>query len=136
MSINAQELYSQSTKDIVVSISPEFVEERSEPGKNVYVFAYTIRLENVSRRTVQLVNRHWKVMSGGAQFADVKGEGVVGEQPILHPGVAYEYTSWTLIKDPMGSMEGTYTFVSDGGEFFDVAIPRFDLLYVDQTMIH
>ena len=130
------ELYSKTTKDVEVVISPRFIEPESNLEQGVYAHAYTVTLRNHSRRTVQLINRHWIVMSAGRQIADVKGEGVVGEQPILHPGESYQYTSWTVIKDSVGAMHGVYTFYAETGEFFDVEIPRFNLIYADPTSIH
>lgn len=128
--------YSQTTNDIVVNVSPLYVDERSEPENGVFAFAYTVVMVNEGVESVQLVNRHWVVKSAGVQLADVKGEGVIGEQPILHPGTAYEYTSWTLIHDPIGEMFGSYTFVNDDGDFFDVEIPKFDLVFYDDQTIH
>ncbi|RMG41626.1 MAG: Co2+/Mg2+ efflux protein ApaG [Candidatus Dadabacteria bacterium] len=128
--------YVQKTRDISVSVTPQFIESESDPLENVYVFAYHVVLENTGDQTVQLLNRHWIVMSGGIQIADVKGEGVIGEQPVLEPGDTHQYTSWTVIRDPFGSMYGTYTFRSARGEFFDVKIPRFNLIHIDSSTVH
>lgn len=128
--------YTSVSQGIRVSVEPIFVEERSDRAARVYVFSYQINIENHGEVTVKLLNRHWKVFSGSTQFSDVKGEGVVGEQPILDPGHSFAYTSWAIIEDPLGHMEGTFTFRSSLGNFFDVAVPRFELIYVDEASIN
>lgn len=122
-------MYSETTNDIKISVLPNHVEESSNPTESVFAFSYTIRIENVGPKTVQLLERHWVIMSGGAQLAEVVGPGVVGEQPVLEAGQSYEYTSGAVIHDPVGSMHGEYTFRAVSGEFFQVNIPKFDLLY-------
>jgi len=112
------------------------LEERSDVEAGVYVFTYEVIIENTGSDTIQLLNRHWVVISGGRQYADVKGDGVVGEQPILEPGNIFSYASFTVIAEAVGSMHGSYTFRSESGEFFDVAIPQFDLIYIDCSTIH
>jgi len=134
--IQLQDEYSKTTRHIKVTVLPEYVEERSNPARNLYAYSYMVELENMGRETVQLVNRHWRVYSGGNQIADIKGEGVIGEQPVLEPGMKYQYTSWTMVNDPMGSMKGFYTFMSDQSEWFDVEIPEFFLIYIDTGAIH
>ncbi len=119
--------YSSVTKGIRVSVSPAFHPEQSDPAAGFYMFTYTIVIENISEQAVQLINRHWIVYSAEKQCADVKGEGVIGEQPILLPRERYHYTSGTSITDPIGSMWGSYTFRTQNGDFFDVEIPRFEL---------
>lgn len=126
--------YSETTKDVRITVYPQYLEEESESTKNVYAFAYTITIENHSAERVQLLRRHWIISSGGAQYNEVHGDGVVGEQPLLQPGHAFQYTSGAVIKDPVGSMHGSYTFRIDDGELIDVAIPHFDLLVT--TLIH
>jgi len=128
--------YKQTTRGITVTVSPAFLEDRSDLANGIYAFAYVVTLENCGEHRVQLINRHWRIYSGGMQIADIKGEGVVGQQPVLVRGSPYKYTSWTVIHDPIGSMEGLYTFLSDAGEFFDVSIPRFDLLCAVSSSIH
>lgn len=103
--------------------------EESSPGDNCYVFAYAIRIENKSSATVQLLERHWFIESAGEQINEVQGPGVVGVQPVLEPGGSFEYTSSTVIQDPIGAMYGTYIFSRKTGGFFTVQIPRFKLLY-------
>lgn len=122
-------MYSSTTGDIKVSVSPQHLVENSDPDGNVFAFSYTIRIENLGPDTVQLLERHWIIMSGDYQLAEVVGPGVVGEQPVLAAGETFEYTSGAVIHDPLGSMHGSYTFRSIAGRFFDVTIPKFDLFY-------
>ena len=128
--------FRETTRQITVTVRPQFIPDRSDPQDGVYVFAYSVIVENHSAVTVQLINRHWRVYSGERQFADVKGEGVIGEQPLLEPGVSFEYTSWTMIDEPSGLMRGIYTFRSATGEFFDVMIPDFYLSCLVPEMLH
>ena len=95
----------------------------------MFAFGYTIRIENLGSDAVQLLERHWKVMSAEVQIAEVVGPGVVGEQPVIEAGQTFEYRSGTVLNDPIGWMEGSYTFRATGGSFFQVRIPRFDLFY-------
>ena len=131
-----EESYSEVTQDIRVSIVPQFVERESDPQEAVYAYSYHVTLENIGRERVQLINRHWVIVSGGRQIGDVKGEGVVGQQPVIEPGAVYEYTSWTVVRDAVGSMYGIYTFYSESGEFFDVKIPEFHLVYLESDVVH
>lgn len=128
--------YSLVTHDVRVTITPQFLEERSDIDSDVYVFTYEVTIENHGTETIQLLNRHWIVMAGGQQHADIKGDGVVGEQPILETGEGFTYASFTVVNQPVGSMFGTYTFRSESGAFFDVMIPESDLIYVDPTLVH
>ena len=121
-------VFSHITRGIKVSVVPAYHEDQSDPSRSLYIFTYTVTLENVGEEVCQLINRHWIVYSAGKQCADVKGEGVVGDQPILLPGEVYRYTSGTSISDPVGAMCGTYTFQTDKSEFFDVKIPKFELM--------
>ena len=130
------EVYSKSTRDIKIEVVPEFLERESDVEQSAFAFAYTVTIRNNNQYTVKLINRHWIVLSGGKQIADVKGEGVVGQQPTLRPGEEFEYTSGTMIVDSVGSMHGTYTFQNEMGEFFDVAIPSFNLHYMTSEAIH
>jgi ApaG protein len=127
--VRAAVTVTEVTHDIRVTVIPEYLEEHSEPARNTYAFSYTITIENLGRENVQLVRRHWVVNSGGAEYMQVKGDGVVGEQPVLEGNSGFRYSSGTVIKDPVGSMHGWYTFQRDSGREFDVTIPRFDLIY-------
>lgn len=121
--------YTETTRDVRVTVFPQFLEGESSPENRIYAFAYTITIENFSSETVQLLSRHWLINSGGANYTEVRGDGVVGEQPVLEFGDAFQYVSGAVIKDPVGSMHGTYTFRGETGENFEVVIPKFDLIY-------
>ena len=122
-------VYSEMTRNIRVSVQPEYLADQSEPGRASSALQYTVTIENLGSESVQLLSRHWRINSGGAEYMQVKGDGVVGEQPTLQTSHGFRYTSGTVIKDPVGSMCGSYTFRSATGEMFDVEIPRFDLIY-------
>lgn len=121
--------YCEQTGSIRVTVLPEFLPQQSDPNENVYTFAYSILIENIGDEVVQLLSRHWLISSGGTHLMEVKGEGVVGEQPLLKSFEAFQYTSGVVIKHPVGSMHGTYTFQVPSGELFEVVIPKFDLMY-------
>ncbi len=124
-------LYSEVTRDIRVSVKPEFLEQESNLEQGVYAFSYTVSIENHGLPTVQLLKRQWRVFSAGSLYTEVEGEGVVGVQPVLRTGEGFTYTSWSVIKDSTGSMIGAYSFASETGEVFDVGIPEFDLVHPD-----
>ena len=126
--------FSLITANIRVSVKPELLPDRSDVKSKIYAHSYTVNIENNSSETFQLINRHWKVFSAGKQIADVKGEGVIGEQPLIHPGEVFEYQSWTMVRDDIGSMTGAFTCVSETGEFFDILVPEFPLLYIDENL--
>ena len=121
--------YIETTRSIRISVVPEPLEEQCDPGSNIYTFAYNITIENLGEEAAQLVERHWKIYSAEQQIAEVVGPGVVGVQPRLSPGEAFHYQSSAVIHDPIGAMQGSYTFRTDAGEFFEVSIPLFDLIY-------
>ena len=116
-----------TTRGIRVSVDARFSAEHSAPERQHWFFLYTIRIENTSDLTVQLQSRHWTIADGEGHVEEVRGPGVVGEQPVLMPGESFEYTSGCPLPTPLGSMEGTYQMVTPTGETFDVAIARFDL---------
>ena len=116
--------YKQVTNNIRVSVLPEHLEDASVLSEGIYAFSYTIRLENLGQEIVQLPERHWIIYSGDQKMAEV-----VGEHPVLEPKTIYEYQSSAVIEHPSGSMQGSYTFRSEEGKFFQVVIPKFDLLY-------
>jgi ApaG protein len=120
-------MYSETTRSIKVSVEPVYLEEQSSPAEGRYVWAYHVRIENRGRETVQLRNRHWKITDNRGQMQEVRGPGVVGEQPILGPGEAFEYTSASPLPTPSGIMVGTYEMQTRGGESFSVRIPAFSL---------
>ncbi|MCR2745041.1 Co2+/Mg2+ efflux protein ApaG [Limnobacter parvus] len=116
---------SPSPYQFEVKVSTQFLDEQSDKEKGPYVFAYTIEIENVGERAAQLLSRHWFITDAHNIVQEVKGDGVVGEQPTLRPGERFEYTSGCPLPTPVGTMKGIYTFVGDGGEQFDVPVPEF-----------
>lgn len=116
-----------TTRHVRVTVTPRYVPERSEPQAHQYFFAYHVRIENLGRETVQLLSRHWIITDGLGATEQVRGPGVVGQQPRLAPGAAFEYTSFCPLRTPVGSMHGTYRMVTSEGESFDAEIPLFHL---------
>lgn len=124
------------TKDISFEVDVDPVESESDPIRSVYVFSYTIKLVNNTLKNIQLINRHWKVISDGKQIADVKGDGVVGHQPRFRPSDSFQYTSYTALRDPVGEMHGSFTFITEDELFFDLVISPFKLSYIDRLSLH
>ena len=112
-----------------VTVVPKaiYVEDQSDPSKNQYVFAYTITVTNTGSVAAQLVSRHWTITDANNKVIDVKGLGVVGQQPLLQPGESFEYTSGTHLETAVGTMRGTYQMVAEDGQHFDASIPLFTL---------
>jgi ApaG protein len=123
----ATAMYSAMTRSIAVSVEPFFVEDQSRPDEQRWVFGYRVTIANQGSETVQLLARHWRITDARGRMVEVRGEGVVGEQPRLEPGQSFEYTSGTPLPTPTGVMLGSYHMVTDGGEEFDVRIPPFSL---------
>ena len=120
--------YMATTRGIRVSVRSFYLADQSRPAEGTHVWAYRIRIDNFSRETVQLLRRTWLITDARGRTQRVHGEGVVGQQPVLEPGEAFEYTSGTPLETPSGFMTGTYHMVAiDSGEAFDVAIPAFSL---------
>lgn len=120
-------IYSEITNSVQVTVEPEFLEEQSEPEDHQFVWAYHIRIENQGRETLTLLTRYWRIIDSLGRTQEVRGAGVVGEQPVLAPGEAFEYTSGTPLGTPSGLMIGSYEMESETGERFDVAVPAFSL---------
>ena len=120
-------MYTQTTRSITVTVKPFYLDDQSSPDNNHYVWAYRVRIENHGGRTVQLLRRRWQITDAIGRIQEVQGSGVVGEQPVLHPGEAYEYTSGTPLPTPSGIMVGAYQMESEDGEKFDIDIPAFSL---------
>lgn len=120
-------MYEATTDGIKVTVRPMFLEEQSEPSDNHYVWAYHVTIENLGDRTVQLVNRHWRITDAKGIVQEVRGPGVVGEQPVLASGESFEYTSGTPLSTPSGVMMGTYQMEGPNGAMFDVTVPAFSL---------
>jgi len=125
--MNKQEAYNAVTRKISVSVQPVFLEDESEPEEDRYIWAYQIEIENQGSETVQLKSRHWSIINAHGQTEEVFGDGVVGEQPILKPGDAFEYTSGAPLSTPSGFMRGTYQMLDGQGKEFDIEIPAFSL---------
>jgi ApaG protein len=119
--------YSETTRSITVTVEPIYLEDQSSPPDNRYVWAYHVKIENRGGETVQLRRRHWRITDGLGRTQEVKGPGVVGEQPVLAPGQAFEYTSGTPLNTPSGIMVGSYEMETRQGESFEIAIPAFSL---------
>jgi ApaG protein len=124
-------MYHAVTRDIEVSVTPRYLAERSSPDNGYYFWAYTIEIKNGGSETVQLKTRHWKITDAHGRLQEVRGAGVVGEQPVLKPGESFEYTSGVPLPTPSGFMLGTYGMETLTGESFDIAIPPFSLDAVD-----
>ena len=117
----------KSSYDIEVSVETAYLPEQSEPADERYVFSYTITLINRGAMTAQLKSRHWIITDADNKVEEVKGDGVVGEQPIMKPGEGFRYTSGAVIETPVGTMQGSYQMVAEDGREFDADIPRFVL---------
>jgi len=120
-------MYEQITRGIRVSVEPNYVENQSAPEDRRYVWAYTVRIDNDSRQTVQLKTRYWRITDAMGQTEEVWGEGVVGQQPVIRPGEGFEYTSGAPLATPSGLMVGRYGMETVDGEAFEVDIPAFSL---------
>ena len=118
-------MYQTITRDIEVTVTPKFLPERSSQEKSYFFWAYTIEISNHGAETVQLKTRHWRITDAFGRIQEVRGAGVVGEEPVLEPGASYEYTSGVPLPTPSGFMVGSYGMVSNGGEEFDIQIPAF-----------
>jgi ApaG protein len=113
--------------EVVVKVHTTYLPEQSDEALDRYVFAYTIVLSNTGTVPAQLISRHWIISDGSGGIQEVRGLGVVGEQPLLKPGDSFEYTSGTAISTPVGSMKGSYQMVAEDGLRFDAPIPEFIL---------
>lgn len=120
-------MYSAITHHIKVSVEPVYLESQSNPDDHQYLWAYHVRIENQGNETVQLINRTWHITDGVGRVQEVRGPGVVGEQPVLQPGEAFEYTSGTPLPTPSGIMAGRYEMEGQDGKRFEIDIPAFSL---------
>lgn len=122
-----QEVSDTTTHGIRIQVKAMFLPDRSAPRQNQYHFAYHITISNVGDQAARLVSRHWVITDAEGDVQEVRGEGVVGEQPVLQPGTAFEYTSYCPLKTNVGTMHGTYQMVRPDGETFDARIAPFTL---------
>ena len=126
-------MYSETTRSIKITVRPFYLEQHSSPADNHYIWAYHVRIENCGPETVQLRNRHWRITDGFGRLQEVRGPGVVGEQPVLRPGETFEYTSSCPLATPSGFMVGDYEMETRSGENFLVQVPAFSLDTPQQT---
>lgn len=110
-----------------VEVTPRYIEEQSDPARSQYVFAYTVRILNTGSAAAQVISRHWVITDGNEQVEEVRGLGVVGQQPLIAAGDVYEYTSGCPLTTPFGTMRGSYHCVGENGVPFEVEIPEFVL---------
>jgi len=115
-------MYSETTRSITVTVRPFYLEQHSSPAESHYVWAYHVRIENQGNETVQLRNRHWSITDGQGRQQEVRGPGVVGEQPVLAPGESFEYTSGTAIATSVGTMRGSYQMLAADGTRFTALV--------------
>ena len=120
-------MYRSITRNIEVLVEPFYLDNRSDPAENRYVWAYRVTIANHSREFVQLLSRYWHITDAKGRVEEVRGMGVVGEQPELHPGDSYQYTSGCPLSTPSGIMVGRYTMRDEAGQLFEVDIPAFSL---------
>lgn len=120
-------LYTAITRAITVSVEPTYLEARSSEDGSQYFWAYRVTIQNQGSETVQLLSRHWMISNARGELTEVKGPGVVGEQPVLKPGERHEYSSGIPLDTPSGMMGGAYQMESETGERFDIEIPTFSL---------
>lgn len=119
--------YDAVTRGIRVRVRPIYLEDQSEPSEDHYVWAYEVEIENEGGESVQLQNRYWRITDAFGRVQEVRGDGVVGEQPVIEPGECFEYTSGAPLPTPSGIMSGSYGMLGANGEMFDVTIPAFSL---------
>jgi ApaG protein len=119
--------YVATTREIRVSVRPAYLADQSAPNDCHFVWAYHVTIENLGRETVQLRSRHWKITDARGELHEVRGAGVIGEQPVLEPGDLFDYTSGTPLATPSGIMMGTYQMENERGELFNVEVPAFSL---------
>ena len=120
-------LFEEVTHSIRVAVYTYYLQEQSDPEENRYVWAYQVSISNEGHETVQLLNRYWRITDSTGEVQEVRGEGVVGERPVLRPGDVYRYTSGTPLKSSSGFMVGSYEMINEAGVGFDIAVPSFSL---------
>jgi len=120
-------MYQERTHSIQISVEPFYLDDQSAPEHSRFVFGYRIQIDNQGGEVVQLISRHWRITDALGRTMEVRGAGVVGQQPVLQPGERFEYTSGTPLATPSGIMVGSYEMVTTAGEHFEVRIPAFSL---------
>ena len=125
-------MYSKTTRNVKVTVSPVYLEAQSDPSGHHYVWVYTVQLENLGEEKIKLINRHWHITDATGAVQEVRGAGVVGEQPVLNSGDSFQYTSGAALRTSSGIMKGNYEMETDLYERFLVEIPVFSLDSPDQ----
>jgi ApaG protein len=120
-------MYRATTREIQVTVEPNFVEAESAPDEGRYFWAYTIEIVNLGGDVVQLRSRHWRITDANGRTEEVRGAGVVGKQPVLRPGEKFAYTSGCPLSTTSGIMAGSYQMQNEKGELFNITIPTFSL---------
>ena len=129
----ARTFFYRETHGIRITVRPAFLSSQSRPEDQHFVFGYAVRVENVGTLPAQLLTRHWRIHDGIGLDSEVRGDGVVGEQPLIQPGHVHEYQSFCILQSGSGYMEGEYLFVRAGGVEFSASIPRFTLDAAEST---
>lgn len=119
----------RTDRQIIIQVDTQYLYEQSMPRDNRYAFAYTITISNQGSEAAKLISRHWIITDGNDRVQEVRGDGVVGEQPLIAPGTSYRYTSGCLLETAVGTMEGSYQMISASGEPFEAPIACFTLIY-------
>ena len=117
----------EAENSVHIDVQTQFIPTQSTPAEHRFAYAYTVTITNQGNQPVQLISRHWLITDGNNRVQEVRGEGVVGEQPIIAPGESYRYTSGAVLDTAVGSMEGSYQMVNDAGDPFEAPIPAFGL---------
>ncbi len=120
-------MYEAVTGPIRIRVTPAYVEEQSAPDDGYFFWAYTVDIVNEGEHPMQLCSRYWRIVDAGGRVEEIRGEGVVGQTPVIDPGMSFTYTSGCPLKTPSGIMSGTYQMSSIDGQMHDVAIPAFSL---------
>lgn len=120
-------MYEQETAGMIVRVDPQFLPQESRPADSRYVWAYTIEIENRRPDPVQLISRFWRITDENGATQEVRGEGVIGQQPVIEPGASFKYTSAAPLAAPSGVMMGAYSMQRENGEAFDIDVPLFAL---------
>ena len=115
------------TNQIRIDVLTNYLKDQSNPGDDKYVFSYTITIRNEGEVPAKLLKRHWVITDANGKVQEVRGDGVVGEQPYIKPGQGFRYSSGAVLETPVGTMQGSYQMVADGGQTFDAPIPTFRL---------
>ena len=121
-------MFEATTENIKIEVLPTYFQEESDPEQSLYCFRYKVKITNLSSVSVQLMHRHWVIIDGAGQTEEVKGPGVIGQQPVIDPGMMFEYESFCPLTTPTGSMHGSYQMVRPNGDKVDVQIPQFMLV--------